>query len=65
MKPKRGSDEVRRAAGKLRRAIRSVLQRRRNRRGTGGIADESVRDIVREGGVARRRRGQGGRRTFG
>ncbi len=41
------ADEDIRRAGRLRRAVRSVLQGRRRRRGTGRVANERLRDIFR------------------
>lgn len=33
--------------GRIRRAVRSLLQRNRRRRGTGGVGQERLRDIFR------------------
>jgi hypothetical protein len=44
------------ATNRLRRAARSLLQGARRRRGTGGVRNERVRDIVREGRAAARAR---------
>jgi hypothetical protein len=52
--PGRRADEFDlRRAGRLRRSIRSILQARERRKNRGRVADERVRDILREG---RRRR---------
>jgi len=46
----------RQATSRLRRAARSALQGLRRRRGTGGVRNERIRDIVREGRSVRRAR---------
>lgn len=40
-------DDFRGTAGRVRRAVRSLFQRNRRRRGTGGVAQERLRDILR------------------
>jgi len=40
-------DDFRSRTGRVRRAIRSILQGNRRRRGTGGVGQERIRDIFR------------------